>query len=204
MQLLTKGPLIALVAVTGWLMLVTPEAGLAQYQGEVSSGQVLVDKKVRSLVGNLVADNLDKSQKVFIEGETIEFIVDVENTSRMTLKNIAITDRLPAYLKLVFYPGTYDVDKGIITWEIEELTSGEKKQFTIRAIITGVPNWHDYNSPKIMENVVTSLNDGDSSKYYVAAKTVPGTGDQELWVKTGVVILMGLSGLGLRKYARGY
>lgn len=194
--------LIALISLV--ILGVGPSRVWAQYQGEIGKEEILVDKKIREFKNNEIADNFDKSQKVFLEGETVEFLVRVENNSTEVKSKIEVTDLLPNYLKLIFYPGTYNKDKNTVEWEIESLGAGESKTFNIRALIDGVPNYITVNNPKQLTNVARVEDDTDRASYFVASKSVPVTGDVDLMVKTGVTLGLVVSGWYLRKFARGY
>lgn len=177
---------------------------LAQYQGSETGGNITVDKKVRDLSDNQLADNIDKSQKIFIDGDGIEFVIAVENNSAIGVSNVQVIDKLPAYLKLVFYPGVYNKSENSIKWQIDSLASGELKKFNIRGTISGVSTNYLSSNPLLLENRVTANGDSDSAKYFVSAKTVPGTGDSEIFLKSLVVLSTLVAGLSLRKFARGY
>ncbi len=180
----------------------------AQYAGEEISEQVLIDKKVKDLASGTVADNLDKSQKIFVDGDSIEFVIKIENDFNSDLENVKVTDKLPLYLQLVFFPGTYNKTLNSVEWEIDRLAAGESKTFNIRGIIRDVPSWVTVNNPKLMTNWVTvkseKSQDSDTAKYYVASKGVPVTGNSDILVQSGIILSLALSGLSLRKFVRGY
>lgn len=177
---------------------------LAQYDGGEETLVLIVDKKIRSSSDGLILDNFDKSQKIFIEGGTIEFIVRVENNGQTEKTNVKVVDKLPLYLKLLFYPGTYNSEKREIEWIIDKLAAGESKTYNIRAFISGVPEEYTVASPKQLTNVVLIDNDSDEAKYFVASKSVPVTGNQDLMTKSLVSLTLVIAGFGLRKLARGY
>ncbi len=204
MQSVLRQLKIAMGCIGVMTVLFAPVQVGAQYQNEEIGGEVLIDKKIKSFSDGLVADNFDKGQKVFVEGETIEFIVTVENTSDETFENIKVTDKLPVYLKLIFYPGTYNTDSNIVEWRIDELKTGEIKRFNIRGMINGVPSWYSSTNPRLMENVVYADGDRDTAKYYVMSKTVPTTGDVDMIYKTGILAMTAAAGWSLRKFSRDY
>jgi len=177
---------------------------LAQYQGSETVEGIIVDKKVRDLSDDWLADNIDKSQKIFVDGDRIEFVIVVENNSAVGVTGVEVVDKLPAYLKLVFYPGVYNQSENTIKWKIDSLASGESKKFNIRATIAGVSDRYLQSNPLLLENRVTAANDSDSAKYFVSGKTVPSTGDGEIYLKSIVVLSVLVAGFNLRKFARGY
>lgn len=181
-----------------------PSICMAQYYGN-EGGQVLliVDKKIRSLNWNQFYDNIDSSQKVFVEGEGVEFKIKVSNNGNQTINNIQAADYLPKYLCLVFYPGT--VDNNALFWNIPELKAGENKDYLIRAKICGLPKEikkeKETNQAYIKAEDMT---DRDYASYYVGKKTTPTTGPNSLVVESVLVGLTMVAAFRGRKLARGY
>ena len=44
-----------------------------------------------------------------------------------------MTDQLPPFLKLIFFPGSYNKTDNKIEWTIDELNAGHSQEFLIRA-----------------------------------------------------------------------
>lgn len=186
------------------LTLAYPKGVGAQYNAGAETKSISVDKKVSSIKDNVYFDNIDKSQKLFYAGDIIEYSVAIENTGKDTLKNIKVVDSLPPYLSLIFNPGTYIGDKNSLEWTIETLNSGEVKTYNIRAKIN---SYSLKNTSKLTNNVkvtVDNVSDSDNASIFLGINTIPATGDNTLPIKTAVVIALGLGGLYVRKFARGY
>lgn len=185
--------------------LMAPKHSVAQYYGGQENGQksFVVDKKIRSLNRNEYYDNIDSSQKVFVEGEGIEFRVRVSNNGNLTISNIQVADYLPKYLCLVFYPG--NADNNAIFWNIAEINAGESKDYLIRAKICGLPT--EIVKVKLNNQAyikAEGISDRDYASYYVGRKTTPSTGANSLIIESifaGLVMIGAYRG---RKIARGY
>lgn len=181
-----------------------PKYSVAQYYGQESQQKsFVVDKKIRSLNWNEYYDNIDSLQKIFVEGDGIEFKVRVSNNGNQTINNIQIADYLPKYLCLVFYPGT--VDQNAIFWNIAEIKAGETKDYLIRAKICGLPA--EMIKVKLSNQAyikAEGITDRDNASYYVGRKTTPSTGPNSLIIESifaGLVMVGAYRG---RKVARGY
>ena len=130
----------------------------------------------------------------------------MENTGDVDLKNIKVTDNLPPFLKLIFFPGNFDETNNKVEWTIDELNVGESKDYLIRAKI----DQSEYvktlaketNAAKVC---VDEICDKDDASYFIGnGVSIPNTGDTGLLIKTGIVLSLGLGGFLFRKYARGY
>lgn len=182
---------------------------LAQYYGSnTSNPKITVDKKVRPINDSTFYDNIDPSKKVFFEGEQIEFKIVVENTGNQTLTNVKLIDLLPKYLNLIFYPGVNNKTDNNIVENIGSLEPGKSKEYLIRATISNLPTSTvvDKRIQEINKVNATSdqASDNDQASYFVALKSMPATGANDILIKTVLVTMSGLTALGLRKLSRGY
>lgn len=103
-----------------------------QYGGGSPSYSVLIDKMVgtgaQTKGGQQVfVDNLSPSDPRFAPNGRVTFQVKVKNTSSVTLRNVQVTDTLPAYVDAAEGPGAYDGTSKTITWTYPELKSGEER-----------------------------------------------------------------------------
>lgn len=162
-------------------------------------------------------DNISSSTKIFSNGELIEFFVKVTNSGDTNLKNIKVTDNLPPFLKLIFYPGTYNSTDNKLEWTIDELNAGHSQEFLIRAKIDKASEVKTLTKETNVAQVrVDELGARDDASYYILNKgttivpdgkgeiIIPETGNGALIIETIGVISVGLSGLALRKKIRGY
>jgi len=170
-------------------------------QGEVNY-QVSIDKKIRPIDDRNFYDNIGRDQKIFVSGDVMDFNVLVENTGKDILYDLVIKDFYPVVNQIILSPGEIDRINRMVSWKIDTLSVGETRNFTLRAKI--VTN----NASMSQTNVVTVSNnnvyDKDTATFYVASKTIPVTGSNDILIKTGIVLTLSLTALALRKVARGY
>lgn len=196
--------MLALVMIAGRFY--GPKNVMAQYYGTNNDTPVVVvDKKIRLSSKNILQDNIGKDEFVFVEGDQIEFTIDVENRGKETLYDLKLNDILPLYLKLQYYFGDYA--NNTLKTNISILKSGESRHFYVIAIVKDVPVTNYMSEIKqinkaCVENSVVS--DCDSASYFVGSKTMPVTGNESL-IFNSIMAVLGMTGaMGLRKYIRGY
>lgn len=187
------------------LSLVKPFGIEAQYSTTESKKEISVDKTIRSISDTQYFDNIGSNKKIFYENDVIEFKIKVENTGNQDLVNIKATDKLPKNLTLIFLPGTYNSNTGLIEWTIDRLSPGESKEYLVRAKITDTT---EISSVVSRTNNVKACADNtcdeDNASYFIGKPTVPATGASDLIIKTVAIVTLVASGLALRKYARGF
>lgn len=178
------------------------------YSNEDNRTTLSIDKKLRSIDSSDYVDNISSSTKVFVQNDVIEFKVKVTNTGTTNMKNIKVTDELPPFLKLIFFPGAYNSSLNKLEWNIEELGPGSSKDFLIRAKIDKAENIKTLaKETNVAKASIDNINERDDATYYIGTKSgviVPETGNPALVFETIGVITAGISGLALRKKIRGY
>jgi uncharacterized repeat protein (TIGR01451 family) len=178
------------------------------YSSEDNRKTLSIDKKLRSIHSSEYVDNISSSTKVFIEDDILEFKVKITNTGTTKMKNIKVTDELPPFLKLIFFPGTYNSTDNKIEWTIDELNAGNSQEFLIRARIDKSEEVKTLaKETNVAKASVDGINEKDDATYYIGTKSgviVPETGSMDLVFQTIGVITAGISGLALRKKIRGY
>lgn len=199
--------------------LVMPSVVNADAYNSDDQKTISVDKKLRYVGDKKYVDNISSSQKTFNNGELIEFFVKVTNTGDTNLKNIKVTDNMPPFLKLIFYPGKYISTDNKVEWVIDELNAGHSQKFLIRAKIDQATNVKTLTKETNVVNVrVDELGARDDATYYILSRgttsvpkadgkgeiIIPVTGSGSLILETIGVISMGLTGLAMRKKIRGY
>ena len=121
------------------------------------------------------------------------------------------------FLKLIFYPGTYNSTDNKLEWTIDELNAGHSQEFLIRAKIDKASEVKTLTKETNVAQVrVDELGARDDASYYILNKgttivpdgkgeiIIPETGNGALIIETIGVISVGLSGLALRKKIRGF
>ena len=208
---------LLLTAVFGTLMLgslLMPGMVRADsYSNNDNRKTLSIDKKIRSLNWNYYIDNISTNKKVFKNGELIEFKIKVTNTGTTNMKNIKVSDNLPPFLKLVFFPGTYNSTDNKIEWTIDVLDAGNSQEFLVRAKIDKASEVKTLaKETNVALASVDGINEKDDATYYIkngtasAESTVelPETGSIALVLETVGAIGAGISGFALRKKIRGY
>ncbi|HNZ84300.1 MAG TPA: hypothetical protein PKZ29_00150 [Candidatus Woesebacteria bacterium] len=195
--------------------LVSPALVKADSYTSVDNRKTLsIDKKIRYIFSANYVDNISSSTKVFTQGDIVEFKIKVTNTGTTNMRNIKVTDQLPPFLKLIFFPGSYNKTDNKVEWTIDELNAGHSQEFLIRAKIdqaTEVKTLTKETNVAIAK--VDEISEKDDAVYYIGSPSaqtkggqiiVPETGNVGLIFQTGGVISLGLAGLALRKKIRGY
>ncbi len=181
---------------------------------------ISIDKKLRSIHDLKYVDNISSTTRTFKNGDVLEFFVKVTNTGDTNLKNVKVTDNLPPFLKLIFFPGTFNSTDNKIEWTIDELNAGHSQEFLIRAKIDKATEVKTLTKETNVASArVDELGARDDATYYILHKgttsttvtpdgkgeiIIPVTGSGSLVLETIGVISMGLSGLALRKKIRGF
>jgi len=198
--------LLALVILA--LSFIRPSGIRAQYYSQNEEKRaIIVDKKIRALPDKSFFDNIDKSQKIFLEGDFVEFSITVQNNGNNDIENVKVVDLLPRNLTLMFYPGVYNKTENSIEWSIDKIKPSEIKYYLIRAKITKTVNLPINTDVKMINSAearVDNVSDKDTASYFVNRKSVPTTGNNILVTETLALLTIGISGMYLRKLARGY
>jgi len=170
-------------------------------QGEVNY-QVSIDKKIRPINDNNFYDNIGRDQKIFVSGDLMDFNILVENTGKDILNNLVVKDFYPIVNQIILAPGEIDKINRQVTWKIDTLAVGETRNFTLRAkVATNSASMSQTNVTEVRNN---NVYDRDTATFYVASKTSPATGSNDLLIKTGIALTLSLGAFALRKLARGY
>ena len=167
---------------------------------------ISIDKKLREVGEVEYVNNISASEKVFYENDLVEFKITVENTGDGILKNIKVVDYLPPFLKLIFYPGTYNSTDNKVEWTIDSLNAGDSQEFLIRAKINDSKNVKTLTKETNVAKVcVDEICEKDDATYYIGnGVAIPNTGNTGLIVKTMIVLTLVGTGIAFRKYSRGY
>lgn len=182
------------------------KAEATSYYSSDDEKTISIDKKLREVGDAEYVNNISASEKVFYENDTVEFKITVENTGDGVLKNIKVVDYLPPFLKLIFYPGTYNSTDNKVEWTIDELNAGHSQEFLIRAKINDSKNVKTLTKETNFAKVcVDEICDKDDAQYYIGnGVAIPNTGNTDLIFKTILVLTLVGSGIAFRKYSRGY
>jgi len=187
------------------LTLLFPTGVLADAYSQGSTDySVSIDKKIRPIDDSNYYDNIGKDQKIFVNDDIVEYTIRVENTGKDILYNLVVKDYYPVVDEIILAPGEINKINRQINWKIDSLAAGESKTYTLRVKIANVKA----TSLASQTNVATVSNnyvyDKDTATFYVNAKGNPKTGNNDLVVKTTIVLSGAMLAIFLRKVARGY
>jgi uncharacterized repeat protein (TIGR01451 family)/LPXTG-motif cell wall-anchored protein len=206
--------LITVLTVFSLVTLLSPITAKADsYSNDDNRKTLSVDKTLRPFGWSYYVDNISSSTKVFYNGEIIEFKVKVTNTGTTNMKNIKVSDNLPPFLKLIFFPGTYNSTNNKVEWTIDELNAGHSQEFLIRAKIDQANEVYTLTKEtNVAVAKVDEISEKDDAIYYIKSGTsstestvvLPETGSMSLVLETIGAISVGISGFALRRKIRGY
>lgn len=187
------------------LSLLFPSGVLADAYSQGSTDySISIDKKIRPIDDSNYYDNIGKDQKIFVNGDVVEYTIRVENTGKDILYNLNVKDYYPIVDQIILAPSDIDKVNRQINWKIDSLAAGESKTFTIRAKIFGIT----LNTAASQTNIASVSNnyvyDKDTATFYVNTKSSPKTGNNDLVIKSSIALSGALLALALRKLARGY
>lgn len=172
------------------------------YQPRENKIEIVIDKLIK--FNESYIDNISASQKVFVNTDVVDFKIKVFNSGNIDLYNITVEDKLPKYLSVLIHPGTYDKANARISWKIEKLEAGETKEYFVKARVSN----YNFESEKSQTNFAEAKNDSvydsDNSSYVIIGKQMPITGSLNLLLGSVFSLTLLGTGIGLRKYSRGY
>ena len=97
----------------------------------VSTGNILVDKKVLNPETQKMTDNLTVNDGKFAPGANINFQINLTNTGHADIKHIDVKDIFPQYVIFASGPGKFDANTKILTFEVADLKPKETRTFTV-------------------------------------------------------------------------
>lgn len=207
-----KNKTLSILIATGFFLINSREV-IASYLYETTepSSQIIIDKKVRSVLHDSWSDNLSKDNILFTADDLIEFKITIKNTGDQDLTNVKVVDYIPNYISRIFNPGDYSNDNRSIKWTYEKLTPGEEKEEIIRVKVDNadkLPNSQQFclvNKADVFTNEGPS--DTDTSEFCIetrilAEKELPQAGSNLLLT---TILASALAGAGIiaRKFGRG-
>lgn len=172
------GFLIALAPVFATVSCTTQYGG---GQTCVSTGQLLVNKKVFNPETSQMVDNLTVNDHQFKMGDEVVFSIDVKNVGDFTLNNVNFSDTLPAFLTWT---------SGELNSTINSLTPGQIRTFTVKAKVNSNGTGCAVNTAHVSAD---GISDQDTSQVCIKGTVpaqIPQTGPEFLF------LLLPLSGIG--------
>jgi len=118
----------------------------------VSTGQILIDKKVLNPGTQKMTDNLEINDPKFLPGSTINFQINLANTGQSEIKHIDVKDVFPQYVVFTKGPGKFDANTKTLAFEVANLLPNETRVFTVTGKIV------EANQLPIDLGIVCSIN----------------------------------------------
>lgn len=97
----------------------------------VSTGNILVDKKVINPETQKATDNLTVNDGKFVPGSTINFQINLSNTGHADIKHIDVKDVFPQYVVFTNGPGKFDANTKTLAFAVTNLLPNETRVFTV-------------------------------------------------------------------------
>ena len=96
-------------------------------------------------------ETVDGNRGLLSVGDKVTFIVNVENAGNMNASSVGIINNFPSKLDVledsISSGGKYDSSNESITWELDKIKAGEKKEFRYSAIVGD-----DFDHLELFEN----------------------------------------------------
>ncbi|MDQ0360780.1 DUF7927 domain-containing protein [Breznakia pachnodae] len=156
----------------------------------------------------ILKDSDPKDGSSVLDGDTITYFINVENTGTETLRNIIITDKIPTgteYEEDSMYSSVDNTAMNIegkqLTWEIEKIEPGTIAVVSFRVKVTGSQNTiHNVAQVQVGDDDPKDTNEIIHNLIIKKASTITGnpsiaTGDTTNM--NGLIILLSISALGV-------
>mgnify|MGYP001613611387 FL=1 len=154
----------------------------------VSTGQLLVNKKVFNPENSQMVDNLTVNDHQFKMGDEVIFSIDVKNVGDFTLNNVTFSDTLPSFLTWI---------SGDLNSTINSLTPGQIRTFTVKAKVNSNGTGCAVNTAYAAAN---GISDQDTSQVCIKGTVpaqIPQTGPEFLFL----LLPLGGAGFFLRRHS---
>jgi uncharacterized repeat protein (TIGR01451 family) len=172
------------------------------YQPGEDKKEIVIDKLIK--FNENYIDNVSASQKVFVNGDMVDFKIKIYNSGNIDLYDIAVEDKLPKYLAVLIHPGTYDKTNSKINWNIDKLAAGETREYFVKSRISNYDLVAELDQINFVDAKNDSVYDSDKASYVIGGKQMPVTGSFSLLFGSVLSLTMLGGGIGIRKYSRGY
>jgi len=172
------------------------------YQPSEDKKEIVIDKLIK--FSDNYIDNVSASQKVFVNGDMVDFKIKIYNSGNIDLYDIEVEDKLPKYLSVLIHPGTYDKVNLKINWSIDKLAAGETREYFVKSRVSNYNLVAEFDQINFVDAKNDSVYDSDKATYVIGGKQMPVTGSFSLILGSVLSLTMLGGGIGFRKYARGY
>ncbi len=130
----------------------------------VTTGEFSVDKKILNPITNNYVDNLGVNDARFKPGDIVNFQIDIINNGDALLRTIDIKDTFPQYLNFESGPGSFNANTKILTFNLSNLASKEKRTFKIAGKVADANQITLTNGFVCVVNQVQAVNPADTKQ----------------------------------------
>ena len=100
-------------------------------QASVTTGNIVIDKKVLNPQTNKLVDSLGINDPKYQPGNTINFEISLTNTGNAQINHIDAKDVFPQFLNFSNGPGNFDTNTKTLSFEFNNLKPNETKTFAV-------------------------------------------------------------------------
>lgn len=170
-----------------------PSPSLSIVMNKLVAHPVVTKGGVATCDGANYVDNYSPSDARFAPSGFVCFALRVKNTSSVTLYGVTVKDYLPAYVKAVEGPGSYDVNTRTITVSAGDFSANEEKTYTLKAQIDNQNQLPADKGLMCLVNKAQAYNDtvsdDDSAQFCVEKQVGPVSKAPAAGPEMGVVLL---------------
>ncbi len=132
----------------------------------VTTGNILVNKKIQNPQTGEFVDNLNLNDSRFAPGQSVVFQILLTNTGATTILQTKVTDLLPTFITFQAGPGNFDSNTRNLTFTVDNLTSNETRPFTFQARVLDAKDLPDGVTcdPRTKNLVTATTNTGQTSQ----------------------------------------
>ena len=185
-----------------WLLTSGRPVMAQYYQTNEDKKEIVIDKLIKFSENYI--DNVSASQKVFVNGDMVDFKIKIYNSGKIDLYDVAVEDKLPKYLAVLIHPGSYNKVDSKINWTIDKLAAGETREYFVKSRISNYDLVSQLDQINFVDAKNDSVYDSDKASYVIGGKQMPVTGSFSLLLGSVLSLTMLGGGIGIRKYSRGY
>lgn len=100
-------------------------------QNCITTGTILVNKKVQNPQTGQFVDNLGTNDTRFSAGQAVNFQITLTNTGSTVIPQTAIKDTFPGFVDFTSGNGSFDSNTKTLTFTTDNLSPGETRTFSI-------------------------------------------------------------------------
>ena len=97
----------------------------------ITTGNIVIDKKVLNPQTNSFDDNLGINDPKFQPLSTVNFQINITNTGNAEIKHIDVKDIFPEFLSFIGSPGNFDANTKTLSFGVDNLKSNETRTFAV-------------------------------------------------------------------------